>query len=237
MVHAPLRNERGANDAKSSAAARRHSNLEPDGGLRRDRVMHPDRRRSARHRPGPRRPAERNDRRTTWSPSQRPTWKGSCGDPGTPIHVVQGMAPPARRSPDPRSSSKGSSSATTRAARPPAASLLQEEDADADGDPTTSEGIFVFTAAVTLPPATGSRPAAESPSSRAVLRSPSSTTSPSSICGSGDRHADRGRAPVAGLGVLGALEGMLSRSTGTDRHRDLHARALRRGRAVVGGRP
>ena len=89
---------------------------------------------------GRRRSSRRHGRGSCRSASR---WAIRARRPPPSSARCRGMAPPARSS-GPSCRSRVSSSATTRAAPASKASYVQEEDADNDADPATSEGVFVF---------------------------------------------------------------------------------------------
>ncbi len=70
---------------------------------------------------------------------------GACGDPATPIHVVQGSGLSSPLNLTQGVVIEGIVVGDYQASGQFGGFHLQEEDADADGDPFTSEGIFVFT--------------------------------------------------------------------------------------------
>jgi predicted extracellular nuclease len=70
---------------------------------------------------------------------------GTCGDPATPIHVVQGSGLTSPLNNTTGVIIEGIVVGDYQASGQFGGFHLQEEDAEADGDPATSEGIFVFT--------------------------------------------------------------------------------------------
>ena len=70
---------------------------------------------------------------------------GACGDPATPIHVVQGSGPTSPLNLSPGVVVEGIVVGDYQGNGQFGGFYLQGEDAEADGDPATSEGIFVFT--------------------------------------------------------------------------------------------
>ena len=114
----------------------------PGRQLRRQRVLHGHGARRERDRPGHRRPARHDGGEPRLHlPDRRRARLRRPGDADP--RPCRAAARPAR-SPARPSRSRASSSATTRAAGEFGGYYVQEEDADADADPATSEGIFVF---------------------------------------------------------------------------------------------
>ena len=202
---------RAARTPRPRAAARSTFTLDPAANFARQRAVHRDRRW----------PRTSTDQDTDDPPDTMaanyvfsfPTADVLvCGGPARRRSTTSRAAGSRARSSAPASRSRASSSATTRRAGEFGGYYLQEEAADADANPATSEGVFVF--------ANGFGPdVAPATSSACAARSPSSTASPRSA---GDQRRagllDRQRAagaptpvslPVASLDDLERFEGML----------------------------
>jgi uncharacterized protein len=77
----------------------------------------------------------------------------ACGDPATPVHRIQGRGP---RSPE--EGQRRAVEAVVVGAFPELGGFfVQEEARDADADPTTSEGLFVYTGRAAAPVRAGER--------------------------------------------------------------------------------
>ena len=120
---------------------------------------------------------------------------------------------------------------------------VQEEDADADADPATSEGIFVFT--TSCPVAVGDVVRSRGNVDRvrfghhdADSSWPSVTSVLTCATGTAAPRRDRVTLPVSQRRATGErYEGMLvTIAADADRDRDVHPRPLRRGRLSAGSR-
>jgi uncharacterized protein len=138
---------------------------------------------------------------------------GACGDPATPIHVVQGSGPTSPLNNTAGVIVEGIVVGDYQASGQFGGFHLQEEDADADGDPATSEGIFVFTGAG-LPVNTGDKVRVrgrvfELPSGGSLLTE-LMDVSALAVCSSGNGVTPAVvTLPVSSLGDWEAFEGML----------------------------
>jgi uncharacterized protein len=139
---------------------------------------------------------------------------GACGDPATPIHQVQGSSPTS-----PLAGGtvviEGIVVGDYQGTGQFGGFHLQEEDGEADADPSTSEGIFVFTGSA-FPVNRGDRVRVQGRvfefSSSGTLLTEISPVSALTVCGTNQGDAVTPTAvslPVASVSDWEAFEGML----------------------------
>ena len=160
-----------------------------------------------------------------------------CGDPATAIHDIQGSGATTPLPGATNVTIEGVVVGDYQGAGQLSGYYVQEEDADADADPATSEGIFVFNTSFAVArrrPRAGDRHRERVPGRSTIAHAADHGQLHARLRHRRFRHADVGaRCPSPALGDWERYEGMLVTLPQTaDRDRDVHARPLRRGQPV-----